>query len=373
MERLLQVLCAKKMTPRELATRSGVSEIRIEEVLAGAEPTMAELRAFASALKVEVAELLPADDTEQVQMLFRQGFYRQNAAEQEAEQPVARVFSRALELLGTYEHPQRWFDAIPTVEDSYRGAEELSLWFRATYCGGDFIGPLQHLPGLVEQMLGIPVIVGEGRIDGASVVKRGWPLCFVAVRNFAPRMLFTLAHELGHLLLHHDLIREAAFVDEDIERAASRNDRSEMLVDAFAASLLVPSQGIGVAFHKIRSLLSIIEDAPVGDIEILFLSRIFGVSFTVAANRCEAVDLLPRGGGASLYEQIKTEYGSPEKKADALGLPEREEIEFPSISKALMDEAVRGVTAGTVSIGRAAEILKTTVAALTAGNAPVLQ
>ena len=172
------------------------------------------------------------------------------------------------------------------------------------------------------------------------------------------------------MLVHHDLGHEAAFVDQDIEHDATTKCGGEMLVDAFAAALLVPSQGIGVAFQKIRELLSIKNDAPVGNIEILFLARIFGVSFSVAVNRCEAVDLLPPGGGASLYAQIQREYASPEQKADALGLPEREAVEFPSISKALMDETVRSVREGTVSIGRAAEILKTNIASVTAWNAP---
>lgn len=374
MEDLLQIVRSKKKTSEQLAKSSGLNERRVAEILTGAEPTMAELRSFAKALRVSVTDLLEAaEDAERIQTLFRHGFYRQVAPRSEAEQQVVKVFSRVFELLGTYQPSNRWFDAVPTIEESYKGAEQLSLWFRATYCGGNFIGPVQRLPAVTEEMLGIPVIVGEGRVDGASVVKRGWPLLYVAVRNFAPRMLFTLAHEVGHLLVHHDLSHEVAFVDQDIENDATTECSGEMLVDAFAATLLVPSQGIGIAFQKIRDLLSIKKNAPVGDIEILFLARIFGVSFSVAANRCEAVDLLPAGGGASLYAQIQREYASPEQKADALGLPEREAVEFPSISKALMNESVKRVREGTVSIGRAAEILKTTIASVTAWNAPTHQ
>jgi len=373
MERLRRILLSKKKTPSDLAKKSGVEMRRIDEILAGAEATMAELRAFASALRVQVTEFLePVENAEPVRMLFRHGFYRQEPPSADAEEPVARAFTQALELLGTFAPPQRWFGAVPVVEESYKGAEELSLWLRAHYCDGDYIGPVQGLAELMEQTLGIPVIVGGGQIDGSSVVRRGWPMAYVAMRTFAPRMLFTLAHELGHLLVHHDLSREAAFVDEDIEQAAWGKSKAEKFVDAFAATLLVPSQGIGIAFQKIREILSIKPDAPVGDIEIVFLSRIFGVSFMVAASRCEAVELLPKGGGASLYEQVKKEYGNPELKADALGIPAREEIDFPSFSRILMDEATRGVAAGSVSIGRAAEILKTTVASVVTSNRPAL-
>jgi Zn-dependent peptidase ImmA (M78 family) len=373
MPRVDETLRAKKKTPEQLAQASGLPHDRIQAILLGAEATMAELRSIAKALKVPVTDLLDvAEDPEPVQMLMRTGFFRQTPQPPpDAQGPLARVFSRVLELLGKYEPTDSWFDAVPEVEESYVGAERLSVWFRSRYCDGDLVGPLHHLPALAEERLGIPVIVGQSKIDGASVVKKGWPLVFVALRDFAPRMLFTLAHELGHMLIHHDMSKETAFVDERIEEKAVGKPKSEMQVDAFAATLLVPSQGLGVALQKIRESMGTPANAFVSDVEIIFLSRIFGVSFSVAGMRCEAVDLLPKGGAASLYEQIKKEYGSPEKKGDALGLPERGAPDFPVVSQALMDQAARGVRGGSVSIGRAAEILNTSIASVMSLNTPL--
>jgi Zn-dependent peptidase ImmA (M78 family) len=186
-------------------------------------------------------------------------------------------------------------------------------------------------------------------------------------------MLFTLAHELAHVLLHHDFRENFVTVDDDEHDEPRRGkDRSEAFADAFASALLVPPKGLGVALKAIRKVTGAAGDS-LGDIEILYVSHIFGVSFQVAASRCEAYGILPAGGGAALYKQLQREHGSPEKRAQAAGLPQRPEIRFPPVSRVLLEHAIRRIHQGAVSIGRAAEALNVTVSELTAFNAVPLQ
>jgi Zn-dependent peptidase ImmA (M78 family) len=176
-------------------------------------------------------------------------------------------------------------------------------------------------------------------------------------------MLFTLAHEIGHLLSHQSKDGEFAILDSEGETEdvfGKRYRHRENFANAFASSLLLPRAGIGVALKKIKEL---IKAAPnqIGDVEISYLSRIFGVSFQVAARRCEDLGLLPPGGAFSLYNEICKIYGSPEKRADWIGLPPRPKIEFPAIPWKLLESAIDKIRSGDMSIGRASNVLNISI------------
>src|SRR5262249_26769155 len=156
--------------------------------------------------------------------------------------------------------------------------------------------------------------------------------------RFPPRMLFTLAHELGHLLAHLAAASDAIYADEAPEdesyRGSSPRTKLERYANRFAAALLLPKQGVGVALRTIHDTFSR-RSADLTDVDILYVSRIFGTSFQVTANRCEQLTLLPQGGAISLYEELKARHGNPEKRADDLGLPARERFWIPAVPQAL--------------------------------------
>jgi Zn-dependent peptidase ImmA (M78 family) len=83
---------------------------------------------------------------------------------------------------------------------------------------------------LVEKYLGDP-------LSGATVTDRAFPLIFVNAQHHTARALFTLAHELGHLLLGHD---GAITVDDDLDGTT----RDERQANAFAAALLMPAERV---------------------------------------------------------------------------------------------------------------------------------
>ena len=131
----------------------------------------------------------------------------------------------------------------------------------------------------------------------------------------------------------------------------------------------MPRQGLGITLRKIREMQQR-PNKELGDLELLLLSRIYGVSFYAAAKRCEDLQLLPRGGAASLTESLTKEYGSPEKRAEAANLPPRPKSEFPKMPAPLLKAALDKVRSGQISVGKASSILGLSIADLLAANAP---
>ena len=130
--------------------------------------------------------------------------------------------------------------SVPSVVGMYwlDAANTLSAW------------ALQHLdPGPegderfaalvdeIETKLGLDVVVEayEGDpLSGAAITDRSFPLLFVNAAHPLPRSLFTLAHELGHVLAGHD----GSTITLDRELSGSTDD--ERIANAFAANFLMP-------------------------------------------------------------------------------------------------------------------------------------
>ena len=74
------------------------------------------------------------------------------------------------------------------------------------------------------------------KIDAFSVWKDAIPYIFLSSEKYSDvRLRFTLAHELGHLLLHANYINE-----EEIQTKVIF-DKIEKEADLFAAALLLPA------------------------------------------------------------------------------------------------------------------------------------
>src|SRR5687767_8695984 len=104
----------------------------------------------------------------------------------------------------------------------------------------------------------------------------------------------------------------------------------EHFADVFALELLMPLRGFLVALKQIRRLLRVKYDG-IGDVELLYLSRVFGVSFLAAGKRCERAKLLPRGSAAALEQFVIQKFGGPEQRALALDLPPRVPISITAL------------------------------------------
>lgn len=245
-------------------------------------------------------------------------------------------------------------------------AELLAQQFRYYFLDDDQFSPMMDLPCLLSEKLGYFVKVLElgKNIDGASAVVDGVVFLFISPR-FEGRMLFTLAHELGHIINHHDHSGDFFYIDKKIS-FNSRKSKSELEIfaNAFSSALLIPRIGIVEFIKKFRSVQNTDANAPISDIEIIYIANIYGVSFDVAAFRLELLGLLPQGGGFSLSERIKKDFGSPEKRARSLGLPEREGINFSVLPPKLISTVLDLVRNGEYSVEKIAELLEIPIAEL---------
>jgi Zn-dependent peptidase ImmA (M78 family)/transcriptional regulator with XRE-family HTH domain len=105
--------------------------------------------------------------------------------------------------------------------DGYRRSIELKgiLVFRSN----PYIGPWR--------------VPSESEIEGFSIYHDNYPIIFVRKREARQRELFTLAHELGHLILH----REGSIDSEENIFSVQSRERE---VNAFAGHLLVPEDAL---------------------------------------------------------------------------------------------------------------------------------
>jgi hypothetical protein len=123
---------------------------------------------------------------------------------------------------------------------------------------------------------------------------------------------------------------DIAILDLVACESPSAKNPHEHFADAFASALLIPVRGLGIALREIRKNLSI-SGGPIGDIELLYLSRIFGVSFLIVAKRCERAELLPKGGAMALYQFLVDKFAGPERRAEQLELPPRPSVQIPTL------------------------------------------
>jgi Zn-dependent peptidase ImmA (M78 family) len=255
-------------------------------------------------------------------------------------------------LLPRRKAPPEWISRFRFEQETYQEAERLADEFRQMLLPDDRIDdPLTDLPRLIVDL---GVILGRletSRFEGASVVADGYPFVFVSPR-FSRRMLFTLAHEIGHLITHHRNSNRSVTFDlaGQIGGLSRYRSHAEFFVNAFASVLLLPARGVGKFLQQVRKTLGI-TNPSIGDVEILYLSRFYGVSFEVAARRCEDLQLLPSGGAKSLADHLRDYFGGPEKRAEALRLPKREPVHIPRVSQNLLTVAAKKVEQGEVSIG----------------------
>ena len=356
MTTVASVLAQLAISADEIASRSRISPERVRAIIEGEPATLAELRALSHGLHIPMRTLATGDvataRNDDLGILFRNAF-RATPGYQRTAEDVAQFVDAAISILPARDRTPTWLNAFSAETEEYGEAHRLAYLFRNGLIPDRMDDPLTDLPELLTRLDALVLSTLQySRYEGASLVNRGYCFIFVSPR-FVARMLFTLAHELGHLIAHHSTAEIAVFDRPSQIGSARGTSRRERFVDAFASILLLPDRAVGMALKKIRHMFDISSD-EVGDIEILLLARFFGVSFTVAARRCEDLELLPPGGAASLNDRLKKDFGSPEARADALGLPPRPRVVIPKISDNLLLAILDKINSGEISAGWAA-------------------
>ena len=182
---------------------------------------------------------------------------------------------------------------------------------------------------------GIKVVSIElDKIDGLTarvgrVGKEALPVILVNARDWRERQRFTLAHELGHMVL--DI---APGVDE--EKAAHR----------FAGAFLMPAEALWSEIGKHRTSISLGE--------LLRLKELFGASFQAITYRCRDLGILPETVFRNLFKVFADRgWRSPPFKEPGAVAPDR--------PKRFERLCYRALAEGAISEAKAAELLDLSV------------
>jgi hypothetical protein len=229
-------------------------------------------------------------------------------------------------------------------------AIEIAARFR-NFVGMNNHDPFHSFPDAVDTALGVTIFAIESKIiSGASAIVNGKPFIFVSTAMDVDG-LYVSARQLGNILLM-PLRGKLACVEAAHEVSHGPLGPYKRFSDYFAMELLIPAKGIAVALKEVRDLLRVSNPA-IGDVELLLLARIFGVSFLIAARRCEKVGILPRGGATLLNRILLEKHGGADKRAEEAKLPPRPQVRISPMSRSLASRTATCVREGILSLHEA--------------------
>lgn len=147
----------------------------------------------------------------------------------------------------------------------------------------------------IAKALGIKVqrVALDDDLSGLIYIDGQRPIIGVNSRHHPNRRRFTLAHELGHFVLHSDALAGQVHVDRGFrvlmrdQKSASGTDGREIEANQFAAELLMPKAFILAEISR-RKIAFLDENAPLGAI-----AKKFQVSEQALQFRMLNLDLVP--------------------------------------------------------------------------------
>ncbi len=236
----------------EAATRLGISQAmlsRFENQLAGLSDDIIDCAAAAYDLPrsffVQPDPILGAPVS--VHPMWRK---RASVSGREMDQIVAELNLRLMHLRRLLQAVE--VDAsfqVPNLPfDQYTDAERIAGLVRAQWQMA--AGPVCDLTRAIEAA-GVVVVhsaLGGSAVDGVTFRAAGLPpLVVLNVEQSADRMRFTLAHELGHLVMHHD----------------QPTQTMEQEANEFASALLMPAREMRPYFARRIDLRLLAELKPI--------------------------------------------------------------------------------------------------------------
>lgn len=148
--------------------------------------------------------------------------------------------------------------------------------------------------------------VEPDEMQGFAITKRPLPIVAYNSKTTYHRRIFTLFHELGHVLLDDTVLHENEVM------LAPADHKTEEFCNRFAAALLVPREALLNEPQVLRKG----KDAEWADHEVAQLSKAYGVSKSVIIRRLHRFSRISDGQ----YHRIKTAYDSytmpPKPKQD---------------------------------------------------------
>jgi Zn-dependent peptidase ImmA (M78 family)/transcriptional regulator with XRE-family HTH domain len=219
-------------------------------------------------------------------------------------------------------------DNLPVVE-SMDDVEAIAALVRQQWQLG--VNPIPDLIDLLEAKGVLVIITGSehaDQFDGLQASVQGVPVVVTSNQWPGCRQRFTLAHELGHLILH-GLLPES-FSEKDEEKACHR----------FAAAFLLPPEGllesIGEKRHGIEWK------------ELYLLKHEYGLSMQAILYRCKDLAVITEEKCQAMFMEFSKNRWRSKEPGD----------EYPREQTRFFEQLVyRGAGEGILSDAKAAELL----------------
>jgi Zn-dependent peptidase ImmA (M78 family) len=304
-------------------------------------PSSKVLSALAKALRVSEDYLLASEEMVLDGVEFRKKSIASKREEAFVQGQALHLLERYLALedaLGlasvVWDRPREAPYPVTAVGD----AENAARAVRTNWGLG--IDPIQNLSELLEER-GVKILsIDLSDIDGLTARvrrKNGEPIPVIVIKEseWSERKRFTLAHELGHMVMD---VRHGV----DAEKAANR----------FAGAFLMPAEALWREIGKHRTTISL------GELERL--KELFGASFQAIVYRCHDLGIISDVAYRRLF-QVFNDRGwrkPPYKEPGALAPSQ----EYPQRMQRL---CFRALSEGMIGESKAAEILGVSVHDLT--------
>jgi Zn-dependent peptidase ImmA (M78 family) len=290
-------------------------------------PRSGVLSALADALNVSEDYLLAADEMVLDGVEFRKKEMATKREEAFVQGQTLHLLERYLAVESVLRLASLDWDCLregPYPIREVADAENAARAVRTHWALG--IDPIPNLSELLEER-GIKILSVElADIDGltARVVRKGGePLPVIVIKKgaWAERKRFTLAHELGHMVMEIG-------GGVDAERAANR----------FAGAFLMPAEALWREIGKKRTMMSLGE--------LLELKQLFGASFQAIVYRCHDLGIISDAGYRRLFQLFNQRgWRKPPFEEPGAMAPEEEEprrmerLCFRALSERLIGES----------------------------------
>lgn len=149
--------------------------------------------------------------------------------------------------------------------------------------------------------------LGEDADLGFTLIKDKDIVIFTNSSSRLSREVFTLAHEIGHVILHMDA--GVPFIDNHVTISGRITDEKEQEANYFAACLLMPDDDVA-RFLDLE--LSNFQENGLSAMDIAKIMSEFGVSFDMALNRLENLGMI------DLREKLKLDSERNQKRVGNL-------------------------------------------------------
>lgn len=308
-KRLNRARRAAGLSLRDLADQVGVSHTTInkyEKDVGGAMPPSGQLVKIARALGVRSEYFLRSTEVELTGVEYRKRAKTPKRLLRQVEADVLDQAERWINLLSLYpQSPVRPFavpEALPELVTDLSQLDQLADTVRGAWALG--LNPIPDMIDVLESM-GVLVIMtavdARDKFDGLAASVNGNPVIVVSENWPGDRQRFTLAHELGHLLLEGRL---GDGIDE--EQACNR----------FAGAFLLPTKAVVDLLGQHRSRLEMRE--------LYMLKHEFGISMMGALMRASQCAII----SDTLKERVFRQFSKQGWRTEEPGDPYPPEVTY---------------------------------------------